>query len=159
MTKATDSKKSEKIDYLQEVLDFYDNWSVEKLDTEKRATVTANDLIYDMNNAAWLIEKVQACASYAQNLYAALCNNDFQKLEVVTILKDEKWSCSWRKAGDIVADLRGEGDYIDWYCSGIGNNNRGYGLSDSPGYGYVGEGFITGEIREDLKKIGWAILK
>ena len=85
----------------------------------------------------------------------------FQKLDVVPILKDQRWSCSWRSAGGIVADMREQGDYIDWYCSGIGGRDTGYGLDshtpdlDPDGRTYVPEGEVTEEIREDLKKLGW----
>ena len=66
---------------------------------------------------------------YAKALYAALCNNTFEK----------QWSCSWRYAGGIVARLRDEGeDYLDYYCS-------------SPEE-------ITEEIREDLRLLGWKVL-
>lgn len=84
--------------------------------------------------------KCRASEDYAQNLYAALCNNYF-------IRDDARWSCSWRQAGALVADIRGEGDYISWYCSGI-----------SPFGDFVPEGVVTEEIRNDLALIGWSIL-
>jgi hypothetical protein len=48
-------------------------------------------------------------------------------------------------AGGIVADLRdcGEG-YLDWYCSGLGDNPD-----------YITEGCISNEIATDLLSIGW----
>ena len=109
----------------------------------------------DMKDAKWFVDKVRANETYAQNLYAALCNNAFQKVEVVPILKDEVWSCSWRYAGGIVADLRCEGDYLDWYCSGI----RGPANSDNNDYRFVGESHVTDEIREDLKQLGWVVIE
>ena len=112
-----------------------------------------NDLEYDLRSTKWICDKVRARESYAQNLYAAMCNMRFQKLAVMPILKEDFWSCTWRHSGGIIADMRQEGDYIDWYCSGMGgvigddseNNDKGY----------VGEGFVTEEIREDLQKLGW----
>jgi len=68
---------------------------------------------------------------YAQNLYAALCNNRF-------FYGDEEWSCSWRHAGSIVSEIVGDGDYMTYYCNG-------------------NEGTVTDEIRIDLMKLGWTI--
>lgn len=115
-----------------------------------------NNLEYDLRSTEWIVNKVRGSNSYAQNLYAAMCNNDFQKLDVIEVLKDNKWSCSWRYAGGIVAHMRGQGDYIDWYCSGIrggvdyGLENKEYDRNQ-----FVGEGCITEEIKQDLHKLGW----
>ncbi len=121
----------------------------------------------DMKDAAWFVDKVRASQSYAQNVYAALCNNAFQKLELMPVLKDEIWSCSWRYAGGLVAQIRCEGDYMDWYCSGI----RDTGLYNEDDITmplseeqmtymettkkFVAESVITGEIREDFEQLGW----
>ena len=64
-----------------------------------------NNLEYDLLTTDWILEKVRNSESYAQNLYAALCNTSSQKSELVAILKDEQWSCSWRYAGGIIADM------------------------------------------------------
>jgi len=82
-----------------------------------------NNMEFDMRSSEWMVAKVCESRVYAQHLYAAMCNNDFQRLEVFPILKDQRWSASWRYAGGIVAHMRGEGDYIEWYCSGIKNHN------------------------------------
>jgi hypothetical protein len=105
---------------------------------------------WDLVTTDWILEKVRGSESYAQNLYAAMCNNGFIKLEVISVLKGEEWSCSWRYAGGIIADMREQGDYIDWYCSGIRDP-----MDDSNNY--VGEGCITDEIRTDLQRLGWAV--
>lgn len=116
----------------------------------------SNDMEWDLRTTDWILKKVRESDTYAQNLYAAMCNNDFQKLEVMPILKEEVWHCSWRYAGGIIADMRQEGDYIDWYCSGIGD---GLGNGDSDGSkGYVGESDVTDEIRADLKTLGWIVV-
>ena len=117
-----------------------------------------NNMEYDLRSTDWILEKVRASESYAQNLYAAICNNDFQKLDVMPILKNQTWSASWRYAGGIVADMRKEGDYIDWYCSGI-RNDQHYDPELNIAYpnGYVPESVVTDEIREDLKRLGWII--
>jgi hypothetical protein len=112
-----------------------------------------NNMEYDMRNAGWFVLKVRASETYAQNLYAAMCNMQFQKMKIFPILKEERWSCSWRTSGGVVADLREEGDYINWYCSGIGS---GLGNGDDDGTkGFVSEGTVTEEIRQDLRKLGW----
>lgn len=115
------------------------------------------DLERDLIKSDWIVEKAIQNKSYAQNIYAALCNMQWQKLEVFPILKEELWSCTWRYSGGVVARLLGEGDYIDWYCSGMG------GLADydtdseewQARTGYVPEGTVTEEIRTDFQKLGW----
>jgi len=114
---------------------------------------------YDLVTTDWILEKVRVSESYAQNLYAAICNNDFQKLAVIPILSNKTWSASWRSAGGIIADMRQEGDYIDWYCSGIRNdNNYDPELNIKFPNGYVPESVVTDEIREDLKRLGWIVV-
>jgi hypothetical protein len=115
-----------------------------------------NNLEWDLVTTDWVLEKVRASESYAQNIYAALCNNEFVRKEMWPLLRmdpnKDLWGCSWRYAGGIVADMRQEGDYIDWYCSGI----RGDGDSSDSEYDkFVPEGKITREIAEDLNKLGW----
>ena len=110
-----------------------------------------NNLEWDLVTTQWILDRVRDNDYYAQNLYAALCNNSFQKLDTIPILTDEWWSCSWRYAGGIIADMRQQGDYIDWYCSGIAH-------SDVPeNNGYVQESVVTEEIREDLRQLGWIV--
>ena len=115
-----------------------------------------DNLEYDLRSTAWILEKARASDSYAQNLYAAMCNMQFIKLEPFPILKNQRWSASWRSAGGIVADMLEKGDYIDWYCSGIRNDNN-YDPATNIAYpnGYVPESVITDEIRADLKRLGW----
>ena len=97
------------------------------------------DLDFDLIRSDYIVEK---CINpvYAQNLYAAMCNNWFIK-------GNDRWMTSWRGSGGIVADLRRCGeDYIDWYCSGMAKIE-----------GYVEEGFITEEIAMDLFRLGWGV--
>lgn len=68
---------------------------------------------------------------YCRDLYNCLCNNRF-------FYKDKEWTCSWRYAGGIIADIIEKGDYIDWYASGH-------------------EGQVTDEVRLDLIKLGWIV--
>ena len=119
------------------------------------------DMFDDMLAAAWFVAKVRASEGYAQNLYAAMCNNDFQKHEVWPMLKDETWSVSWRGAGSLVAELRDQGDYMDWYCSGMGLLAT-YDAKEGEEYmarkHYVPESRVTDEIREDLGRLGWLVI-
>jgi hypothetical protein len=125
----------------------------------------------DMKDAKWFVDKVRTSESYAQNVYAALCNNAFQKLELMPVLKDEVWTCTWRYAGGLVADIRCEGDYMDWYCSGIRDigiyppYDKDNELSEQQrtdtdtASQYVSESTITEEIRDDFKKLGWIVVE
>jgi len=115
------------------------------------STSESSNMRQDMMASTWFCDKVRASDVYAQNLYAAMCNNDFQKLEPWVILKDDVWSASWRMAGGIVADITGQGDYLNWYCSGI--MQEGQYIT-----GFVQEGVVTEEIAEDLKRLGWQVL-
>jgi hypothetical protein len=122
---------------------------------------------YDLLTTDWILEKVRESDVYAQNLYASMCNRDFIKHDVMPILKNQRWHCSWRYAGGIIADMRQAGDYIDWYCSGI----RGDKLTEEEFQkltleqqakakeydAFVGEGVVTDEIREDLFRLGWVV--
>ena len=139
----------------QAYVDMWARWRTEAEAQELSSEWQKNNMEYDLRTCEPFLKKVRSSDTYAQNLYAALCNNDFTKLDVIPILKEEKWSCSWRHAGGIIADMRVQGDYIDWYCSGIGD---GLGNGDTTGVkGYVSESVVTDEIREDLKKLGWIV--
>lgn len=103
----------------------------------------------DLRSTWWVVEKVLSKEVYAQNLYASLCNNEFAPKDIWGILENIRWSCTWRYAGGIIADIRGEGDYLNWYCSGI---------HDEADNGFVGEGIIVPEIKSDLENLGWLII-
>jgi hypothetical protein len=143
----------------QEYLDLFD--SILKQHQEKFSDPKSreNSMEYDLLTTDWILEKARASESYSQNLYAAMCNNEFQKLDVMPILKDEKWGCSWRYAGGIIADMREQGDYIDWYCSGIRGGVDFSGEDEIyDKKKLVPEGQITDEIRDDLQRLGWAVV-
>lgn len=125
-----------------------------------------NNLEYDLLTTDWILNRVRNSDVYAQNLYAAMCNNSFQKLEVWPVLQGQEWSCSWRSAGGIIADMRGQGDYIDWYCSGStrlsepnavdpGEDNKIQPEQERFRH-YQPEGAITEQLHLDLRKLGWA---
>lgn len=140
----------------QDYLEMWDNAANDSLKREADPEWQKDNLEYDLRTSAKLCAKVRDSDQYAQNLYAALCNRNFLKNEVIPILKDKSWSCSWRYAGGIVADMREEGDYIDWYCSGIGD---GLGNGDCDGSKkYVSESVVTEEIESDLRDLGWIVL-
>ena len=122
------------------------------------------DLEDELSQCAWFLEKIRTRKDYAQNVYSALCNMRWQPAEVIPILTDKYWSCSWRSAGGIVADFRNgyediNEDYMDWYCSGMGGIG---GYEDDKKFEqwqartkYVPEGTVTDEIREDFAALGW----
>ena len=141
-------------DYLKMFADTLNKHDQKFNDPESRK----NSMEYDLLTTEWILEKVRASDYYAQNLYAAMCNRDFQKLDVIPILKDQTWSCSWRYAGGIIADMQQKGDYIDWYCSGIRNDGYQDDLDTVTPEQYVSEGFVTEEIEKDLNKLGWIVL-
>ena len=124
------------------------------------------DLELELKTCNWILEKVQD-KIYAQHLYAALCNMQWQKADTWTVLKDDMWSCTWRYAGSVVAELRypmfDEG-YMDWYCSGIRETLTSEAYAELTEEqlvlqkeldAYVGEGTVTDEIKQDLGKLGW----
>jgi hypothetical protein len=157
------------VEQAQEMIDFYQSWDEQKAEREQDPEWRKNNLEYDLRSTQWICDKAKAREEYAQNIYAALCNTDWQRNDVWPLLKGQTYSCSWRYAGGIVADMLESGDYIDWYCSGI----RGM-LSDEDRAGmspedierhdwmnqhFVGEGHVTDEIREDFFKLGWILVE
>jgi len=154
---------------VQAMIEMYNSWIT--TDEEKLSDTTwqQNNMEFDMRSADWMVSKVRDSRVYAQNLYAAICNNTFQKQDVWNILKDNVWSASWRSAGGIVADMRGEGDYIDWYCSGI-RDATPMELAEwdmltpeqqmfyKEGLAHVSESTVTDEIRQDLGRLGWSVV-
>jgi hypothetical protein len=116
------------------------------------------DMGKDIESCEWMVTKIQASYNYAQHLYAAMCNNEFQRNDIIPILKDWTWRCSWRSAGGIVGEIRG-GEYTDFYCSGPSYTSHAYD-KDQQQCGIiteVEEGTITDEIRQDLFQLGWVV--
>ena len=155
---------------VQAMLEMYESWALRDEENLVNVEWQKNNMEFDMRTTDWMVAKVCESRVYAQNLYAALCNNTFQKQDVWTILKDQTWGASWRSAGGIVADMRGEGDYIDWYCSGI----KGYEASQEQSEwnmltpeqqmahkestAFVSESTVTDDVREDLARLGWSVI-
>ena len=153
----------------EEMIEYYQSWHDEDAKKEADPEWARDNMEYDLRSCEWMVDKVRAREEYAQNLYAAMCNRDFIKNDVWPLLKDQTWSCSWRYAGGIVAHMCGKGDYIDWYCSGIGGgklSEEELNKMDAESIAryewmnehFVGEGHVTDEIREDLLKLGWIVL-
>ena len=92
----------------------YESWREQDEENLKDPAWQKNNMEYDLRSTDWILAKVRESNTYAQNLYAAICNNDFCKREMWPILKEDYWSASWRYAGGIIADMREKGDYIDW---------------------------------------------
>lgn len=104
----------------------------------------------DMENDAIVIAYLKN-EETARDFYRALSNVTWYKIstssedeKIIEKLKgedDASWSCSWRYAGGVVADIRNkhynttEG-YIDFYCSG-------------------NEGYVSEEVEECFKRMGW----
>lgn len=151
-----------------QMIEHYEEWN-HKADLRTQDPEWQKDnMEYDLRTTDWILEKVRSDDVYAQNLYAAMCNNDFQKLDTWPILTGKTWGCSWRYAGGIIADMQEKGDYIDWYCSGIRNGDAtpeelAEYTEEQLAYhkqsqAYVHESCVTDEIREDLHRLGWAVV-
>jgi len=151
----------------QEMIDFYKSWDERRAELEQTIEWQTDNMEYDLRSNKWICDKAKASEAYAQNLYAAMCNREFVKNDVWPLLTDKRWSCSWRSAGGVVANMVEQGDYIDWYCSGIRGdvtdeeyNQLTKEQQDNYIYmknNFVDEGSVTDEIREDLFKLGWIV--
>lgn len=120
-------------------IDLFKLFDDQKTELENDPEWQKNNLEYDLRTNEYIINKVRASRAYGEKLYAALCNNEFIKREMWPLLKDQRWSCSWRYAGGILADMIEEGHYMDWYCSG-------------------NEGEVDDEIKDDLYNLGWLVV-
>ena len=76
-------------------------------------------------------EKVRADGACAVDLWCALANIEWHGPEQVRV------AYSSRKAGDVVAWVREDGDYLTWYCSGE-------------------PGVVSDWIGQSLNKAGWS---
>ena len=153
------------------MLEYYTDWRNRANEQMQDPVWQKNNLEYDLLTTDWILEKVRTQEYYAQNLYAAMCNNQFQRNDVWPILSEQKWSCSWRHSGGIIADMQGKGDYIDWYCSGINGDETemtpgdwdNLTLEQQTRYKdsllFVGESVVTEEIENDLFELGWLVIK
>lgn len=109
------------------------------------------DLVSEMQQDRIVIEYLRDKAT-AREFYRAFCNMQWRKRnfitpedKVIVRLKGEGdpsiWTASWRRAGEIIADLRNlhynaNEDYLDFYCSGF-------------------EGEVTDLVEECFNRMGW----
>jgi hypothetical protein len=160
-------KDGKEVDPVQ--IAMYESWKEGDAQLLEDPAWRENNLEYDLRSTEWILEKARDDHVYAQHIYAALCNTEWQRTEPWPILKNETWSCSWRSGGGIVADMLGEGDYIDWYCSGIKNDSsedhawlenatEEQIAFNKQRQAHVGEGVVTDEIRVDFLKLGWQLV-
>lgn len=155
-------------DDIKAMIDYFDRTDEIQLEREEDPEWKKNNLEYDLRTSDVIAEKCKD-AIYAQHLYAALCNNEFTKNDIWPLLKEERWSCSWRYAGGIIAHIREEGDYIDWYCSGMVHGLDNYTQEEidlmsedqrqihKEALAHVPESVVTDEIRKDLLDLGWIV--
>ena len=153
----------------EEMIEFYKSWEERRREMEATVEWQTDNMEYDLRSTKWVCDKAKASEAYAQNLYAAMCNNEFTRNDIIPILTDKRWSASWRSAGGIVANMIEKGDYIDWYCSGIRSdwsdeeyNNASKEQQEQYLYvknNFVGESVVTDEVRADLLKLGWIVVE
>lgn len=138
--KAEEGKTPDNNDDVKAMVDFYAHAREHELEKEADPEWQKDNLEWDLRTSDQLCAKVKTSDDYARKLYAALCNTDWVRTEIIPLLRQDPeqdfWSCSWRYAGGIIAHMREEGDYIEWYCSG-------------------NEGYIDPEVALDLKELGW----
>jgi hypothetical protein len=152
----------------EDMIEFFKSWDERRREQEATDEWKAYNMEYDLRSTEWICDKAKKSEAYAQNLYAAICNNDFTKNDVIPILTEKRWSASWRSAGGIVANMIEKGDYIDWYCSGIRGELSDEEYNDmtkeqQENYLYmknnfVNESVVTDEIRADLLNLGWIVI-
>jgi len=78
-------------------------------------TVVQSDLLQAAFEAAVhraLGERIKADEQMARDMWSALANVDWKHKD------GEAPGFSFRTAGGFIAEIRGSGDYMDWYCSG-----------------------------------------
>ena len=166
---AGEGKTPENNETVKVMAEYFDNTDLDRAIKEADPAWREDNMEYDLRSTEWICDKAKESRVYAQHLYAAMCNREFQRNDMIPILKDQKWSCTWRYAGGIVADMREQGDYIDWYCTGIQSDQEIFHedfitlteeqqIYIKETHAYVSESVVTDEIQADLKKLGWLTL-
>lgn len=117
--------------------------------------MTVTDLILSNN---YIRDKFKRM-DYAQNFYAALCNNELIHNET------EGLRCSWRGAASLVSQIFNEiyssecTDYISFYCSGMFTGYNDEDILYLQEKNYVREGQITEEVLSDLELLGFKLVR
>lgn len=124
---AMEEIRQDYIDEQEKQMDFVE-------DDGDHVSLNTPNLFRDVIDSETIKNKMRASKSYCKKFYAAMCNTDLYKVG-----SEGEYGYSWRAAGGLVADILGEGDYLDWYCSG-------------------NEGFVDDEIADDLNAIGWVAI-
>jgi hypothetical protein len=95
--------------------------------------LTRENLYRDVIDSNSIKQKMRSSKNYCERFYATLCNNVFTK-------NNQEDSYSWRSSGGFVADVLGQGDYLNWYCAG-------------------NEGHVDEEVIADLNQLGWSVIE
>jgi hypothetical protein len=108
------------------------------------------NLEHDMFNDEDIVRYISS-DKIAEDFYSALCNMRWRKIgalsedeRIIEKLKGNEsdiWSCTWRYAAGIIAEIRNKyyntnNDYMDFYCAGH-------------------EGQISELVKQCFNKIGW----
>lgn len=102
------------------------------VDDKDHIDLNRPNLLRDIQDSTNIKTKMRNSRDYCVRFYGTLCNNELMYGDYIT-------GYSWRATGGLIADILGEGDYMNWYCSG-------------------GEGHIDDEVQDDLNAIGWHVV-
>jgi|GEM_PF-5605341 len=80
-----------------------------------QAQFTPSELRFEKDLEKLFGEKIKSDDEFAKRIYAALTN---------TLWRNEaiEYGASFRYTGGLIADIRGDGNYMDWYCCADAGN-------------------------------------